>query len=94
MDTCFLDVFHDCADYGGFAIGDAIDIDFDCVLKKPIDEHGAIGCDLDGARHIAAQIRFGVNKLHCAPTQHETRPHQHWVTNFLCDRDCFLCTYR
>ena len=40
MNAGLLDVLHDRADDGDLAVRDAIDIDFDRVFEKTIDEDG------------------------------------------------------
>src|SRR6266498_4316742 len=92
--ACFLDMFHDCPDDGRFAVGDAIDIDFDCIFEKAIDEHWTIGRHFDGARHIAPKISLVIDKFHGTPTENERGSHQNWVTNFLRDLDSPFGTRR
>jgi hypothetical protein len=67
----FLDVLHDRADHGGFAIGDAIDIDFDRVFEKPIDQHRSLRTNRNRAPHITAQIVRLINQLHRATAENE-----------------------
>ncbi len=93
MYACFLNVFHDCADHRRLAVGDAIDIHLDRVFQEAIDKNGPFGADFDCTRHVPPQILFFVNEFHRAPTEHETGPHQYWVANLLCNRDCFLGAY-
>ena len=78
-----LDVFHDCADHGGLAIGDAIDIHFDRVFEETIDQHGTIRRDFDRALHVTPEIFFIVNELHRAAAEDEDRPNQHRIADFL-----------
>ena len=43
VDAGLLDVFHDRADDRGFAVADAIDIDFRRVVEEAVDQHRALG---------------------------------------------------
>ena len=94
MDTGFLNVLHNRADHSYLAVRDAIDINLNRIFQKTINEHGAIWCHFNRASHVAPEIALIINELHRATAQHETGPHQHWVTNLLCNRDCFLGAHR
>src|ERR1051325_1748898 len=87
MDAGFFDVLHDRADDGCLAVGNTIDIDLDRVFEKAIDQYGPVRRDFNRVRHITAQVRFVVNELHRAPTENETWPNEHGITNFGSDRD-------
>ena len=87
MDARFLDVLHDCADHARLAIGDAIDIDLDCVLEKTIDEHRPIRRYFNRARHVTSKIFVVVDELHRASAENEGWPNEHRIANFLRYRD-------
>ena len=64
------------------AVGDAIDVDLDRVLKKTIDEHRTVRRYLNRACHVTSQVRFHVNQLHRASAQNEAWPNEHRIANF------------
>ena len=66
MDAGFFDVLHDAADDYVFAVGKRIDIDFDCVFKKLVDEDGAILRILDRLLHVLVDGVFVVGDDHGA----------------------------
>src|SRR3546814_10971093 len=79
-DVCssdLFDVFHDAADKDGFAIGQAIDVDFGGVVQEAVEQHGPVIADLDRLAHVAYEVLLFVNAFHCAPAQHIAwTPHQ------------------
>ena len=82
MNTCLLDVLHDCTDHGRFAIRDAIDVDFDSVFQKAIDKHRTIRRDFNCACHVTPEIFFIIDKLHGASAENEARPNEYWIADF------------
>ena len=93
VDARFFDVFHDCADHGRFAIGNAIDVDLDCVLEETVNEHGTIGRHFDCTCHVTPKVFLVIDQLHGTSAKDERGPHQNRITNFLCDRDRFVGVY-
>ena len=85
-----LDVFHDRADDRCLSIGNAIDVDFDCVLEKAIDQRRPIRRDLDRARHVTAQVFLVINQLHRAATENERRANENRVADLICNGDRFI----
>ena len=72
MNAGELHVFHDRADHRHFAVGNAIDIDFDRVFQESIDQHRPIRADLDRRLHVTREIFVTVNQFHRAPAENET----------------------
>ena len=85
MNTGFFNVFHDHANHGRLAVGNAIDVDLDCVFQKTIDQDGAIRRYFNCARHVSAEIRLIINELHRAAAENKARSDQNWITNLACD---------
>ena len=90
MNARFLDVLHNCADHGRFAVGNAIDIDLDCVFEKTVHQHRTVRRDVNCTRHVAPKIFLIVDKLHGAPAEDKRGPHQNRITNFVCNLDGFI----
>ena len=42
MNSSFFDVFHDARDQHIFAVTEAIDVDFNCILEETVYQHRAL----------------------------------------------------
>ena len=81
MNAGLLNVLHDAANPGGTGVvTDAIDVAFDRVIQKPVQQHGRIVADLDGLAHVALQIALLVHHFHGASAQHVAGAHHQRVT--------------
>ena len=55
MDAGLLDVLHHAADERHLAVGNRVDVDFDRVFEKLVDQHGPIGRGVDRLVHVPDQ---------------------------------------
>ena len=75
MNTSLFDVFHDRADYRQLAVGDAIDINLDCILEKTIDQNWPVRRNFDCAFHVASKIFLIIDELHGATAKDKRWSH-------------------
>ena len=85
VDAGLLDVFHDRADDRGFAIADAIDIDFGRVVEEAVDKHRALGRCGDCLAHVAGEFVVRINDHHCAAAEHEGGADEHRIADAVGD---------
>ena len=73
-----------------------IDIDFDCIRKKTIDENRTISefADIDRFGHISLQTRFIEACFHTATTKNIRRTNKHGISNALRDLQRVVHTAR
>ena len=83
MHTCLLDVFHDTTDEYLLTIAQAIDVDFNRVVQKAIEQHGRVVTDFDGFAHVSLEVCLLMHDFHGATTQHVTRTYHQGIANFL-----------
>ena len=88
VDAGLFNVLHDSADDDVFAVGEGVDIDFDGVFEKVIDQHRAVVRVLDRLLHVADDRLLVVGDHHGASAKHIGRPHQNRIADALraCDR--------
>ncbi len=55
MNAGFFDVLHDSADDDVFAVGERVDIDFNRVFEKVIDQHRTVVRIFNRLFHVARQ---------------------------------------
>ena len=89
MDAGLLDVLHDRADHGGFAVGNAIDVHFGGVVEEAVDEHRALGRGDDGLAHVAGELGVAIDDHHAAAAEHEGRADEHRIADAVGDDDGF-----
>ena len=83
MNAGLFDVFHDSADDHVGSVADAIDINFNCVVEKPVQQDGRLLRDLHGLSHVALEVLVAVHDLHRAATEHIAGAHHKRVADFL-----------
>ena len=83
MDAGVLDVLHDPAHHATPAVGDGVDVGFEGVLEKVINEHRMFGRDARGLLEELLERRLVVHDLHRAPAEHVGRSHQHRIADAL-----------
>ena len=71
-----LDVFHHAGDDHLAAVADAVDVDLDRVLEKPVDQHRLPLRHGKGLRHIPLELHVVVADLHSPPAEHEAGANQ------------------
>ena len=71
-------------------VGDAVDIHLGGVFQKFIHEHRPLRRRLHRVLHIMAQFGIRIHNLHCAPTEHKRRPHQHGIIQLVRGSQRFL----
>ena len=87
VDAGLFDVLHDRADDGGFAVGDAIDVDLGGVVEESIHQDRALGRGGDGLAHVAGKLGVVVDDHHRAAAEHEGRADEHRVADAVGDGD-------
>ncbi len=85
VDAGLLDVLHHAAEEELLAVVQRVDVDLDCVVDEPVDEHWVLRADLGRPLDVALQRLVVVDDLHAAPAEHVRRPHQHGVADLLGD---------
>ncbi len=85
MDSRLFDMLHDAADNRGFAVGDGIDIHFDGVLEKLVDQDGMLRGDVDGGVHVTDKIPLIIDDPHGSATQNVRGTNHHRIADFLGD---------
>ncbi len=83
MHTGLLDVFHHPADEHLSAVADGIDIAFDGVIQKAVEQHRRIVTHLHRFAHIAFEVALFVHDFHGAAAQHIAGTHHQRVADFL-----------
>ncbi len=69
--------------HGTRIVGDGIDINFDGVFEKLIDQNRAIRVNQDCRFHITLQITIGIDDLHGATPEHIAGTDDHGVADSL-----------
>ena len=94
MDAGLLDVLHDAADHhaggGVAAVGNAIDIDLDRVVKEAVQQYRRLLTDLDRFTHVALEILVAVHDLHRTTAQHIARAHHQRIADLVRQGQCLL----
>ena len=90
MHACLLNMLHDAADHYLSAVADGINVDFDGIVQKAIQQHRRIIRYLHSFAHIALKIRFDMDDFHCTSTQHVTRTHHQRIADLTRLDDGFL----
>ena len=76
-----LDMLHHAADEGlARRVAQAVDIAFDGIVEKAVEQNRRVVADLDRLAHVALEIALLVHDLHRTPAQHIARPHHQRVT--------------
>src|SRR5262245_25236098 len=94
MNSGLLDMFHDGADHGGFAVADAIDIHFHRVFEEAVYQHWPVWRNLDRALHVSLQVLVVIDEFHGPAAQNKRRPNENWISDAIGNRDCFFHAHR
>ena len=90
MDTGLFDVLHDRANDCHLAVTDAINVHFNGVFEKAIDQHRPVRAYLNRICHVALQVLFIIDEFHRASAQNKTRSNENWISYPIGDRDCLV----
>ena len=80
MNTGLLNVFHHTADEHLLAIANRVDIAFNGIVEKSIQQHRRFVADLDCFAHVTFQIALLMHDFHGAATQHIAGANHQGVT--------------
>ena len=64
-------------------VGNAVHIHLGGVFQKFIHQHRPLRRRLHRVLHVMAQLVIRIHNLHRAPAEHEGRPHEHGIAQFL-----------
>ncbi len=81
MYASLFDVLHDPANHNVFTVRQRVDVDFNRVFQKVIDQHRAVVRILHRFFHVANDRFFVVGNHHGASAKHIRRPHQHGISD-------------
>src|ERR1700676_1704407 len=90
MDACFLNMLHNPADHGNFAIGNTVDIDFDSILEESIHQYWPFRTGFHRGSDITSQVFFLIDNFHGAAAENKRWSDQDWVPNRAGDLHRFL----
>ena len=90
VDAGALDMFHDAADHVIFTVAQRIDIDFDGIVEKFIDQHRMLGRSGNRMGHVILQSLAIINDLHGPAAEHIGWTHQHWIAEPFGDLERFV----
>ena len=85
MNARLFDVFHHPADQCQHAVRERVDIDFDRVFQKLVDEDRTIRRCIHRLGHIARDRGVVVTNLHRPAAEHVAGTDQHGIANFIRD---------
>src|SRR5690349_18022160 len=81
MNPGILDVLHDAANHAPGAVGDGVDIGFECVFQEAVDEYRMLRSDAHGPSEVAAERGVVIHDFHRPATENVGGPQQHWVAD-------------
>ena len=81
VDTRLLDMLHHAADEDILAVTNRVHIEFECILKKPVDQDRVIGGDKHCLRHVLPESVIPIADLHRPPAQHIGGTNENGITD-------------
>src|ERR1700676_2053422 len=90
MDACFLNMLHNPADHGNFAIGYTVDIDLDSILEESIHQYWPCRTGLHRGSDVTPQVFLLIDNFHRAAAENKGWSDQDWVPNCAGDLHRFL----
>ena len=84
MHAGLFDVFHDAADQGGFAVGNAIDVDLNRIVEEAVQQDWRIMRHLDRFAHVALEVALLMDDFHGTAAEDIRWPHDQRIADFRC----------
>ena len=81
MHACLFDMLHHAADDDILAVGHRIDINFNRIIQKAVEQHRRIIRHLHRLAHITLKVRLPMHDFHRAPAQHIRGAHHQRITD-------------
>ena len=81
MNAGFLDVFHHADDDRSLPVANGVDVDFDRIFEKLVDQDRVVRAGLDRVDDVVFEAMLVVDDLHRPPAQHEARAHHDRVAD-------------
>src|ERR1700688_1630893 len=91
MDASLFDMLHDAGNKNiARVVGYRVDVDFNGVLQKAVDENGVVARDTKQLARLqnGSELRFVGDNCYPAPAEHVGRPEDQWIADCAggCDR--------
>ena len=83
MNAGLFNMFLNAGDDARRFVGERIDVEFRCLLKKFVDQYRTIVREIYGCPHVFVQTTFVIDNRHRASAQDVAGTHQHGITNSL-----------
>ncbi len=82
MNARFFNMLHDAGHHASRAIRHRVDVNFNGVLQKFVDEHRMFRGSFDGHPHEVFEGSFVIHDLHRTTPEDIRRPDQHGIPDF------------
>ena len=90
MDTCQLDVLHNCRYICVGTVADRVGLALQRVIQETVDQNRTIRCHANRCLHIFCNTLLVINHFHTTAAENIRRTYHDRITDACCDRGCFL----